>query len=543
MTSYRIEDIYDGDWQPDAWWTTTNYGEAAPGVLTPVSRQLWAIGGEEAMRRAFYDMGALTREERRLPSSDRDRLVGVFAGRLTAKLNWQLEVIDRMPGADGVAVAEQVFGELPADLDVRATRDRRLYATARLPVQRLIAPRRMRAERVAVDAWWRAETTRASGLGLPEARAQWQAASDAFVDTMTLHCIVAWAVVAPASERLAQLAAAAGDPSLAGRLVAGLGSHEELDVVSDLWRVSRGGLSMHDFLAAHGYHGTKAGELANPTWREDPAPVQSLLEHYRAVAEDESPLAVVRARADERAQAAGELLRALPARQRRRAQLTLRRAGRSVPLRGVGKVAFLQRLDVVRCATRRIGELLAHAGALERPEDAFFLTRGELLDPGNGPWQTAVRERRQRRAELETQTMPALWRGRPTLEPAPSPSGAEDLETPGTVIVTGIGASGGVVEGTVRVVHEPYVDDLEPGHILVAPLTDPAWAPVMFVAAALVVDVGGPISHAAVVARELGIPCVMGTGDGTRRLHTGDRVRVDGQTGVVEVLAPAPTLS
>jgi pyruvate,water dikinase len=543
MTLQRIEDVYDGDWQPDAWWTTTNYSEAAPGVLTPVSRELWAVGGEAAMRRAFFDMGGLTRAERRLPSSERDRLVGVFAGRLTCNLNWQLEVIDRMPGADGVAVAEQIFGELPAGLDVRATRDRKVWALMRLPVQRVLAPRRMRANRVEVDAWWRAETVRASGLGLGEARAQWTRASAAFVDTMTLHCIVAWAVVAPASERLAQLAAAAGDPSLAGRLVAGLGSHEELDVVSDLWRVSRGGLSMSGFLAAHGYHGPEAGELANRTWREDPLPVESLLEHYRAVAEDDSPQAVVRARAGEREQAARDLLRALPARRRPGAQLTLRAASGRIPLRGVGKVAFLQRLDVVRSATRRIGELLAQAGALDRAEDAFFLTREELLDPRNGPWQAAVRERRQLRAELQALTMPALWQGRPTFQAAVPAPGTEDPVDRSKITVTGIGACGGVVEGTVRVVNDPCVDEIEHGDVLVAPLTDPAWAPVMFVAAALIVDLGGPISHAAVVARELGIPCVMGTGDGTRLLQTGDRVRVDGQTGVVEVLAPATTSS
>ncbi|MEA2168662.1 MAG: rifampicin phosphotransferase, partial [Solirubrobacteraceae bacterium] len=85
----------------------------------------------------------------------------------------------------------------------------------------------------------------------------------------------------------------------------------------------------------------------------------------------------------------------------------------------------------------------------------------------------------------------------------------------------------------------PDFEDVEDGEILVAPVTDPSWASIMFCASALVVDLGGMLSHAAVVAREMGIPCVMGTGDGTRRLRTGDIVRVDGTAGTVTVVTPA----
>jgi pyruvate,water dikinase len=80
---------------------------------------------------------------------------------------------------------------------------------------------------------------------------------------------------------------------------------------------------------------------------------------------------------------------------------------------------------------------------------------------------------------------------------------------------------------------------VEPDEILVAPTTDPSWSSVMFISAALVVDIGGALSHAAVVARELGIPCVVATGNGTRVLATGDRVRVDGTAGTVEILRRA----
>jgi pyruvate,water dikinase len=104
--------------------------------------------------------------------------------------------------------------------------------------------------------------------------------------------------------------------------------------------------------------------------------------------------------------------------------------------------------------------------------------------------------------------------------------------------VQGIGVSAGRIEGIARVVTDPAFADVEPDEILVAPTTDPSWASVMYISAGLVVDIGGPISHAAVVARELGLPCVVNTRSGTRDIRTGDRVRVDGQSGTVEILEP-----
>jgi pyruvate,water dikinase len=83
---------------------------------------------------------------------------------------------------------------------------------------------------------------------------------------------------------------------------------------------------------------------------------------------------------------------------------------------------------------------------------------------------------------------------------------------------------------------DPALADMDPGDILIAHTTDPSWASLMFMAAALVVDIGGQLSHAAVVARELGIPCVMNTLDGTRLLRDGDQLRVDGGDGTVEIL-------
>lgn len=101
----------------------------------------------------------------------------------------------------------------------------------------------------------------------------------------------------------------------------------------------------------------------------------------------------------------------------------------------------------------------------------------------------------------------------------------------------GIPASPGVVEGPVRVIrHEDEVADLQPGEILVAPITAPSWASAFSVVAGVVTDIGGMMSHAAIVCREYGMPAVVSTGFASARLKTGQRVRIDGRTGLVEVL-------
>ncbi|QTR03542.1 pyruvate, phosphate dikinase, partial [Saccharothrix algeriensis] len=100
--------------------------------------------------------------------------------------------------------------------------------------------------------------------------------------------------------------------------------------------------------------------------------------------------------------------------------------------------------------------------------------------------------------------------------------------------VTGLPGAAGVAEGVVRVI--PSVADgaaLRPGEVLVTTVTNIGWTPLFPRAAAVVTDVGAPLSHAAIVARELGIPAVVGCGDATARLRTGDRVRVDGARGTV----------
>jgi phosphohistidine swiveling domain-containing protein len=211
---------------------------------------------------------------------------------------------------------------------------------------------------------------------------------------------------------------------------------------------------------------------------------------------------------------------------------------------------------------REFGALLAENSFIEDAEDVFYLQRHEVNDAlvdlrlawaagssarGPGYWPPIVTERKR--------IMEAMrgWSPPPALGSVP-----ESITEPMTIMlwgittervkewagasddgdsVTGFGGSPGSVEGTARVVLDVRdIGKIEEGEILVAPVTSPSWTPVFGKVAAAVSDIGGIMSHAAIVAREYGLPAVVGTGNATAQIKTGDRIRVDGDAGVVTIL-------
>jgi len=505
-------------------------GEAVPGVLTPLNWTFWGESSEHALRRAFVSFGALEAGLTGVPTQPHQRIMGVFRGRLAAKVGFLGAMGDRLPGTTGAAVAEQFLGTLPDDFVSENTVKRLPMIAARLPVTAVRAPRNIRRLTTQTGQWWSAAVRRS--LSLAGARARFAECLRRFDDCMTAHIQCVFAAVQPLYDQVQRLAAAVGDPSLADRVLTGQGMHAEMEMVNDIWEMSRDRLDLVAFLRKHGYHGPHEGEISSYVWRENPEPLQRVIETYAQRPESESPTSVVEKRSEQRRLAEQELLGQLSGARRRAARIILKLAADNVPLRGVGKIAYLQVLDVARASARRIGVELAETGILESPDDVAFLTATELLTVSE-PRRDVVAARRVKHREHLSIALPTSWFGRPAVIPV---STAES-ERKG-LIVRGIGACGGVVEGRARVVLDPTFGDVEEAEILIAPFTDPSWASVMFTSSALVVDIGGLLSHAAVVARELGVPCVMGTGDGTRRIATGDWCRVDGGAGTLEILRP-----
>ncbi|HKN37806.1 MAG TPA: PEP-utilizing enzyme [Acidimicrobiia bacterium] len=216
------------------------------------------------------------------------------------------------------------------------------------------------------------------------------------------------------------------------------------------------------------------------------------------------------------------------------ARLLLRLARVFIPRREEGKAALARAFDGARAACGGRGRELVEAGVIDRVDDVFYLTMDEIRGAPPSNARDLVATRRALRAAYEKLDVPDSWIGQP--EPVAAAEAAAERVT----TVSGIAAAHGVAEGRARVLASADdCLDLEPGEILVCRTTDPSWASAFHLAAGVVIDIGSTSSHGAIVAREMGLPCVIGTGNGTALLRTGDLLHVDGGTGVVTVLEPA----
>jgi phosphohistidine swiveling domain-containing protein len=300
------------------------------------------------------------------------------------------------------------------------------------------------------------------------------------------------------------------------------------------------------FLVRYGMRGVGEIDLGRPRWREDPMPVIQAVRSYLCIADEaQAPDAVIARGAASAEAAIDRLCRELRARRgglvkARLARWAARRVRALAGLRESPKFAIVRVLGIVREGLQVAGQELAAAGVIPRANDIFFLRLGELEALAAGEkdarapgFQETIAARRERYArEMLRRQIPRLMLsdGRAFYE------GMAASEEAVEGVLVGGPVSPGVAEGAVRVILDPRGATLAPGEILVCPGTDPAWTPLFLIAGGLVTEVGGLMTHGAVVAREYGIPAVVGVTGATVRLRTGQRVRVDGTSGRVTVL-------
>jgi len=517
----------------DSTWTTTNVGESVPGIPTPLGWSMWKVAGEHAMRSAFHAIGALDDAERELPEDPEDWLLAIFHGRASLSVSLVCEWTERVPGTDPAAAAQQIFSAIPPGYVSRSQRRYypRVLVKAGLPL--------LHVKRMVLDDRRDAETFRSATLAelsTADERRTRQLLEDALAmhrRCLSTQTLLTMAVCQPITDKFLALAASVG---MSGEeLMAGYGGHDETAAVTDLWACARGRLDLDTFIARHGFHAWQEGELSSRSWREDPTPVHHLVESYRRRDDAADPALAEQARSARRAELEQEFLARLSPLARPAGRMVLRLTHTFIPLRGIAKGSFVQSLDVVRAAARRLGTLLAERGALADREDVFYLTlteiRGGAVFDGPVPVTELVAARRAERASYEGLEVPSVFTGAPEAAPVAPVAGRN--------LIVGTGASPGVVEGRARIVTRPEDAIVEDGDILVARDTDPSWASLMFLSSALVADIGGVMSHTAIVARELSLPCVVNAGDASRTLTTGDLIRVNGSQGTVEVLERA----
>ena len=288
------------------------------------------------------------------------------------------------------------------------------------------------------------------------------------------------------------------------------------------------------FLSAYGHRGVAEIDVGMPRWSEDPTHILGVLANYLRLQDPDMAPDVQFRRGAREAEAMVKTLSRRAARKGRLrgwlVRFLLKRTRMLAGFREMPKFCVVYLLARAREQLWLIGEKLAQAGKLEKAEDVFFLSLSEARTALLGrDMRSIVRERRVTyEQELKRRHIPRILLSDGT-EPDTSANAVESVDN----ILKGTPASAGVVSGKARVIHEPTGAHLEPGEILVAPSTDPGWTPLFLTAGGLVMEMGGAISHGAVVAREYGIPAVVGVLSATERITTGHQITVDGSKGIV----------
>lgn len=547
-------------------YTRGNVGEVFPHVITPLTGTLIGDAIRQAQSDVLVEMGVLHRGEVAGPSAT----TGVFGGYLYMNGSAMRLFGVRMPGMTWRDADEQVMGAVegvppyePAkgDRNLTASLATVRYSTKllRRPDLEFLATARTDAQR------WLAtmpDLTEAPDQHLLRWLDDFPARQAASMKRLLQAAMFAGAPRGILDQLLEQRQA---PPGLANRIVSGTGDVDSAQLAQRMWVLGRivaaderlgaafgEGLdriaertaetdlqpAIAAFLADHGHRGNDEYELATPAWVMDPAPVYAAIDRLRNAPEDRDPVATTRRLAADADRALADALQLV----RRPMRWLLRR---SAMVARQGAIARERAKDIMVLenlgARQVLHELVRRAAERGGPSDprlGFCVTIDELADYLARPaaFSDVIAERAARAEYLNQRVPPPWFDGR-----IPDPSTwsiREDVTTErpaaGTVI-SGIAVSGGTASGPARVIDDPADPrGLEPGDVLVCSITDPSWTPLFLGAVAVVCDSGAVLSHAAIVARELGIPAVM-SAQGITAVSDGTILHVDGDSGTVSV--------
>ena len=548
-----------------------NISEVLPGCITPLAFSTVAPTIDHSFRAQLRETGVLVDDSKGL------RVVGFFFHRPYLCVSYLAEAARRSPGVSPDRVYEEFVGKVEKPSPAFTLDDLTPAGLARIVRATRASLRRARsldrdAARVVAEVRDEVRATTPERLAsLDDAEL---AESIRFTEERAeLSVVHVWASTFAVTtfgilRELVKRRAGDADGSLAAELVTGLGTLPSADPAFGLYelatllrgdeprlsafraaaddaaalvvlrdRASAGGSGFPEaferFLSQHGHRAVCEAEPRKPSWREDPTQVVAMLRNYLDP-RVEDPKAMRERRRTAQAAATARVRSELGFLGRFVFDRLVEATRRFVGLREQLKDAIVLRADRARMLYREIARRLVARGLLADPDDVHFLLVDELRSMlvGTTPVDEArerVARRRREHAFCERLEVPKLQEGEPkTLLDLPLPEGD---------VLTGLGVSPGRVEGRARVILDPRQGaHLEPGEILVAPVTDAGWTPLFLQAAALVVDVGGLLSHGSVVAREYGLPAVVGVGPATRRIRTGDRLLVDATRGTVVLL-------
>ena len=535
-------------------YTRANVGEVFPDPVAPATRSLLLFESELGWRDAYIRMGAFETNE--FPD-DEFCILGVAGGYCYLNASVMRVFGERAPGLSWKAIDEQFFGAQPGIPDyVEQPGDIRPDLTAQLEqtfgwvfsitdVDQLDRLNDHKARTIDLRAS-RPDFSSMSDLEL------WEYAEALFPFHRELfqeHIFVTTLTTVPVGV-IQTVATAVGRPDLIMPLIAGVGQVDSAEPSYAMWELSRLDPTSDEFASGFeqfrldfGSRGPNEWEARSPTWDTHPNIALAAIDRMRLAGEEADPRAHQQQRASERAEAAETLLSIVEADSATHGQLAaaIAASGAWLPARERTKTNNIRLIQEVRVPLRELGRRFVERQVFDEIED-FGLVLNEEMEEVFGPTPEGlterVRERRSTHSQLaerepefvfaDSPSDPSSWPKRDDVEVEPLAAGDS---------IQGLPGCPGVSEGVARVVldsSDPTA--LGPGDVLVAPSTDPSWTPLFVPAGGVVVDVGAALSHAIIVSRELGIPCVVSATNATRRIRDGARVRVDGNTGVVTVL-------
>lgn len=296
------------------------------------------------------------------------------------------------------------------------------------------------------------------------------------------------------------------------------------------------------FIDEFGYRGPSEWDLGTESWESKPSLALALIDKMRQLDDSAAPSSKQAAHAAATDKAMAEATAGMDEATESAFRGAIGSARRFAGWRESGKSSCIKIMNEARMALIELGERLEAAGVLDHSRQIFIALDAELdsLALGSSALLENLRQREADWNALKDLEVPMFLDGSapmPAIADLPRKGATATTRAAVGTVFNGAAASQGIAEGRVRVVlGTDAIGDFEPGEVLVAPQTDPSWTPLFMVASAVIVNTGSMGSHAMIVARELGIPCVAGLPGATTMLKTGDLVRVDGAKGTIEVL-------
>lgn len=559
-------------------YTRGNVGEVFPDPVAPLSFDLgMRKGAEHGWRDAFVRFGVFDADEF---DPDAMEILGVFGGYCYLNVSVSRIFGVRVPGLTPELVDITLFGEQegirpyePRPTDESPEHTARvqqtlgfIFSADDLPdlAEHAKAMDELRAARPDLEAMTDRELVD-RGRGLFD---MW------FRTLFAEHLFISYCAIAAAGV-ITSVCTAIGQPELATKLMAGVGGVDSALPSWAMWDLGRLAASspaltaafeagpehvlerlradegeearnfiarFDDFLYAFGSRGPNEWESRCPTWETNPELALTAIDRMRVSPSSAAPTGHQAALAAEREKLGPQVVESLASDPETQAQFAaaLRASALFLAGRERTKTTVVRLVHEGRMMMHELGRRMVAAGHFAEVNNFGMLRDDELTafldDPARfGP---LIAEREARYAELARLEPPFVLNGDliPTSKWPVRGETEVDVAGAGDTL-TGIAGCPGKAVGRARVILDPFDGgELEPGEVLVAPITDPSWTPLFVPAAAVVVDVGAQVSHAIIVSRELGLPCVVSVTEGTRRIPTGALVEVDGTNGRVTVL-------